>query len=121
MSDSGAARSGDGVDKRIAPRARRRLMVRFGPKGPEKTAFSGNISETGMFLRTNVVYAPGTTLHVEIAFPDQKINLWGRVAWAKKVPPQLAHVIECGMGIAFLEPPADWYTFFEAWQKQVGA
>jgi hypothetical protein len=46
--------------------------------------------------------------------------MWGRVVWAKVVPPQLSHVLECGMGICFIDPSDDWKTFFLAWKKKAG-
>lgn len=116
-SDGGARSSSD---NRIAPRAPRRLMVKYGPSAPDKTAFTQNISETGLFLRTNMVHAPGTTLQIEIEFPERKFSLWCRVVWAKKVPPQLAHVLQCGMGICFIDPPSDWYDFFAIWKSKNG-
>jgi len=44
------------------PRHRKRVMVRFGPEAPEKIAFSANLSEYGLLLRTNHVHKPGTML-----------------------------------------------------------
>ena len=119
----GSGASGQGrssADNRIAPRSRRRLMVRYGVNGPEKTGFTGNVSETGLYLRTNAVFAPGSMLQVEIAFPERNWVLWGRVVWAKKVPPQLAHVLDCGMGVCFVDPPEDWHDFYVAWKSKSG-
>jgi len=107
-------------DNRASPRAKRRLMVKYGTEKADRTAFTGDVSESGLFLRTNAVLAPGTVVQVEIEFPERKWSLWGRVAWAKKVPAQLAHVIPCGMGIEFVEPPPDWSDFFAAWQAKNG-
>ena len=107
-------------DKRTNDRSRKRLRVRYGVERLEKTAFTKNISETGVYLQTNQVYAPGTTLQLEIDFPGRAVGLWARVVWAKKVPPQLAHVLECGMGLCFIDPGADWYQFFSQWQKERG-
>jgi len=95
-------------------------MVRYGVETASKTGFTGNLSESGMFLRTNVVCPPGATIQVEIAFPDRVWSLWARVVWAKRVPPQLAHVLECGMGLCFVDPPPDWFDFFDVWRTKVG-
>jgi hypothetical protein len=107
-------------EKRTGNRAKRRMMVRYGLSTPEKTAFTKNLSETGLFLITNQVFKPGTTLHVQIQFPDETFSLWARVVWAKAVPPQLAHVLECGMGLRFIDPGDDWKSFFLAWKKKAG-
>jgi hypothetical protein len=92
-------------------------MIRFGKDEANKTGFTKNISLTGVNINTNNVFAPGTTIQMELAFPSRRVDLWGRVMWAKKVPPSLAHVIECGMGVHFLEPPEDWPDFFKEWEE----
>lgn len=107
-------RAGD--NKRVDPRARRRLMVRYGLAGPEKTAFTVNLSETGVFLRTNAVFEPGMIVRLDIGFPTRTFSLWGTVVWARRVPPQLSHILDCGMGLKFVDPPADWHDFFHQWK-----
>jgi Tfp pilus assembly protein PilZ len=105
---------------RAASRARRRMMVQFGVQVPDKTGFTKDISETGLFIRTNSVQSPGKTIQVKINFPDTSFTLWAKVVWAKKVPPQLAHIMDCGMGVCFVEPPASWLKFCKEWKKDLG-
>ena len=107
-------------EKRGRGRTKRRLMVRYGQQVADRTAFTKNVSSTGLFLQTNHVFGPGTTVQVQIHFPDRVFSHWARVAWAKKVPPQLAHVLECGMGVCFLDPAPDWLEFYEKWARSVG-
>ena len=107
-------------DKRVTKRTRRRLMVRYGTGPNAKTAFTKNLSDTGLFLQTNAVLRPGTTIQVEIVFPDRSFTMWARVVWAKKVPPQLAHIVACGMGICFIDPPADWIEYYHHWARKMG-
>lgn len=96
-------------------------MVRFGLSGPERTAFTMNLSLTGAFIRTNSVFKPGTTIQTEFEFPDQqKFTLWAQVVWAKRVPPELAHTLACGMGVRFVNPGDDWQEFFKDWQAKKG-
>ena len=57
-------------------------------------------------------------MQVELIFPDRTFKLWARVIWAKKVPPQLAHILDCGMGVCFSDPSADWVDYFADWQAQ---
>jgi len=109
-----------GRDKRAAARAKRRLMVRYGVHALEKTAFTKDVSESGVFIKTNSVFRPGSTLQVKIEFPDESFTLWGRVIWAKRVPAQLAHILDCGMGVCFVDPPADWLDFCRAWKAGLG-
>jgi len=104
-------------DKRVTNRAKRRLMCRFGVDKTDRTGFTMNLSETGVFIKTNSVFKPGTTLRLELIFPERTFEMWGRVMRAKKVPPQLAHVLECGMGVYFLQPDPEWLTFFEGWKE----
>lgn len=105
-------------EKRDVHRTRRRVRVRYGVERLEKTAFTQNVSEGGLFLRTNQVFAPGTVLQIEVEFSDRKFSLWARVAWAKQVPPQLAHVVECGMGLSLIEPPPEWVQFYAEWRPK---
>jgi Tfp pilus assembly protein PilZ len=100
-------------DKRTINRAKRRLMVRYGTSTADKTAFTKNVSETGLFVQTNSVFKPGTTIQVTIQFPDRQFSMWARVVWAKAVPPQLAHVLECGMGVCFIDPSPEWLSHFQ--------
>jgi len=104
-------------DDRRNKRAKRRLMIRFGEGQAEKTGFTRNISETGLMVHTNAVYKPGTTLHVEVHFPERTFVFWAKVMWAKKVPAQLAHVLDCGMGLLFMEPDPEWTRFWADWAR----
>jgi hypothetical protein len=92
-------------------------MVKYGAEKIDRTAFTKNVSETGLYIQTNHVFPPGTTLQIELHMPDKTFSMWARVAWAKKVPPNLAHVLECGMGLAFVEPAAGWPDYFKQWHK----
>lgn len=103
------------VDKRDKARARKRLMVRYGAEKLDRSAFTRNISSTGLFLQTNAVLKPGTTMQVEMKFPERTFNMWARVIWAKRVPPELARVMGCGMGIRFVDPDPEWREFFFGW------
>jgi hypothetical protein len=103
------------VDKRELGRAKKRVMVRYGLEKPDRTGFTKNVSETGLYIKTNNVLKPGLTIQIEIHFPDRKFSMWARVVWAKKVPPQLAHVLECGMGICFIDPSPEWVEYFRSW------
>lgn len=118
-----AAREPAGVgraDKRAARRARKRVLVRFGVGGARHTAFTRNLSERGLFLHTNTVFSPGTTILVEVHARDRTWTFWARVAWAKKVPPQLSHLLECGMGVELIEPGPEWEAFARSWTGKAG-
>jgi Tfp pilus assembly protein PilZ len=110
----------DADGKRYTKRARKRLLVKFGLTAADKTAFTKNISETGLFIHTNSIIKPGTTILVQIQFPDRTFSHWARVAWGKQVPTQLSHVLDCGMGVTFIDPGPEWSEFFAKWKKGTG-
>lgn len=90
------------------PRHRRRVEVHYTAKGrPEQIGFSGNISASGMMLRTPQVAPPGTILRLEVRFPQRTIVLTGRVMWARTGPLSWLSTGKIGMGIKFVDPPAD--------------
>ena len=107
------------MNKRGTGRTRRRLMVKYGTDKADRTAFTKNLSETGLFIGTNNVFKPGTTIQVELKFPDRTFSMWARGVWAKKLPSQLAHVVECGMGVCFVDPSVDWLESYEQWKAQL--
>ncbi len=89
--------------------------MRYGVESATKTGFTRNVSGTGLCIQTNNVIKPGTTIHVEVKGLEQTFNLWARVIWAKKVPSQLAHILECGMGVRFIDPSPQWIKFCDQW------
>lgn len=103
------------MEKRDQPRSKKRVMIRYGQTKADRTAFTKDVSARGIQLKTNNVFSPGTTVLVELSFTDRTFTTWAKVRWAKKVPPQLAHVLECGMGLEFIDPPPDWFEYFASW------
>jgi Tfp pilus assembly protein PilZ len=107
-------------EKRGGDRTKKRVMVRYGVDAANRTAFTKNLSETGVFLQTNSVFKPGSTIQVQIELDERSFNMWARVAWAKKVPPQLAHILDCGMGLCFIDPSPEWLEYFNEWRAKHG-
>jgi PilZ domain-containing protein len=90
------------------PRYRRRVEVHYQAEGhAARIGYSGNISTSGMMLRTPRVLAPGTLLSLEVRFPQGTIVLAGRVVWAREGPLTLLSTGRIGMGIKFIDPPDD--------------
>lgn len=82
-------------EKRYIKRHRRRFALRFGLDDASRLGFTEDISPEGMFIRTNNVYPPGTTLIVTLTLPDEvSITVRGTVMWAKRVPPQMARLVK---------------------------
>ena len=89
------------AEKRNLNRHKKRLSVRFGPDSPSQLAFSEDVSDHGIFIKTGKIYPLGTILKIEITLPDDDhVFVEGMVRWTKKVPPQLiSKVQKAGLGI----------------------
>ncbi|MDD2337456.1 MAG: PilZ domain-containing protein [Geobacteraceae bacterium] len=92
------------AEKRIIKRVRRRLSLRFGQGKPVRMAFTEDVTDDGMFIKTTNLYRPGTQIAIELILPDErKVNLIGMVRWSKKVPPNMIHLVKkAGMGVKIL-------------------
>lgn len=108
------------AESRKILRAKARLLVRFGVRELDRSAVTKNVSASGLFVHTNHPYRPNTTVQISVQFPERTFHFWGRVIWAKQVPPQLAHVLDCGMGICFIEPSVEWIEFYSEWKRKYG-
>lgn len=87
--------------RNISKRYSKRLQLRFGQEGHLHMAFTEDISDTGLFIKTTRTYPPNTNLDIKLlAGDDSVINIKGTVMWAKKVPMSIIHVTKkAGMGI----------------------
>ena len=101
------------MEKRNKDRISRRLFVRFGPEQAINIGFSGDLSITGIFIKTNTMFAPGSILKLEIELPGSKVlHLRGTVMWAKRVPSTLVrHIKKSGMGVKILQPTEEYKKF----------
>lgn len=92
-------------DKRNLNRYRKRLSLRFGPAEPSQLAFTEDVSDHGIFIKTGKVYPLGTILQVEMTLPDDEYVFFeGMVRWSKKIPPQLlSKVNKAGLGIKIMK------------------
>lgn len=82
-------------------RKKKRFKVRFGVDYPKRVAFTGDASAGGLYIITGQPERPGSKLLIELSLPDdQQVIAYGRVRWAKKVPPNLIRVAnKAGMGV----------------------
>ncbi len=114
----GAVAGGGKPDNRLHKRLTVRFTVSFGVDAPERTAFTGNVSEHGLLLTTNHVYPAGTVLKLKIETPEhQTFPLVGRVVWAKKVPQRLLRIRKSAMGLYIKEPSPSWREFCESFNS----
>ena len=88
-------------DNRIDKRLRKRLQLKFGIDMPNQVAFTEDISQQGLCIKTAMVLVPGSRLKIDLTLPDGSVTrLAGVVMWAKKVPPRMLHMVKkCGMGV----------------------
>jgi len=92
------------AEKRIIKRVRRRLSLRFGQDKPVRMAFTEDVTDDGMFIKTTNLYRPGTRIAIELTLPDEtKVTITGMVIWSKKVPPNMIHLVKkAGLGVKIL-------------------
>ncbi len=112
------SRSVASCDKRDNYRKLKRVMVRYGTRMADKAAFSRNISATGLFIQTNSVFKPGSTIQVHLQFPDREFLMWARVRWAKRVPPQLIGIISPGKVVRIFDPRTDWIDYYREYIEE---
>jgi len=92
------------ADKRSLRRIRRRLSLRFGIDAPVRMAFTEDVTDRGMFIKTTNLYPPGTKIAIELIMPDEtRVRIVGSIRWSKKVPPNMIHLVrKAGLGIKIL-------------------
>ena len=92
------------ADNRDNRRIKQRITIYFGSDDASLLAFTEDISMTGMFIKTPNIFPIDSTVTIQFTLPDGAIvRLEGRVTWAKKVPPNLFHLVKkSGMGVHFL-------------------
>jgi hypothetical protein len=78
--------------------------------GPALMGYSGNLSPNGMMIRAPRVFPPGTILDIELRFARGRVALQGRVMWAREGPMAWVQMGRVGMGIEFIDTPADFAT-----------
>ncbi|MFZ3072108.1 MAG: PilZ domain-containing protein [Thermodesulfobacteriota bacterium] len=103
-----------GSEKRISKRVGFRSIVKYGPTHPpEHTSFVVDLSDTGVCIRTNKVFKPGTKLHLNFELDEKTAyRAVGVVQWAKVAPGGLARVVKTGMGVRFTHMEKGLLTFY---------
>ncbi len=102
--------------KRI-PRSKRvpfRFIVRYGTSKPLAfMSYVADMSDTGVYLKTNRVFNPGTHVYMTIEVYEDSYDCEGTVRWAKRVPPGLERITRCGMGIEFNNVPQELLDIYK--------
>jgi len=87
-------------ENRNLKRHRKRLQIKYGVNGSMRTGFTDDVSDSGFFIRSAIVYPPKTLLKIELLSPaNETVLIEGMVRWAKRVPPNLLRMTKGGMGI----------------------
>jgi len=90
--------------------------VRYGYVTIDRAAVAENVSEGGLYIRTNQVLPVGSQIAMEIEFPGRTVAQTGEVLWAIRVPEHMASTLICGMGVRFVDTVPDWTDFFRRWR-----
>jgi uncharacterized protein (TIGR02266 family) len=104
-------------NRRQFDRLESHLPVRFGFVTADRKAFADNLSEGGLFIRTNAVLPVGSQINIEIELPQRTVQQSGEVMWAIKVPDHQKDILVCGMGIRFLQTDPGWTALFRKLRK----
>ena len=89
----------------------KRLEAVFTSGGLSYRGILSNISESGLFIRTNRGFAPDTIIEIELVMPDNKVSrLKGIVKRTIKRP---VSTIKNGMGIELIEKDKTYLNFIK--------
>lgn len=100
------------------PRFTKRLEATFSANGLSFKGILSNLSETGLFIRTNRGFIPNTIVDIEIVMPDNKIShLKGIVRRTIKNPVTLS---KNGMGIELIEKDEYYINYVRDLYKELG-
>jgi hypothetical protein len=92
-------------------RFKRRLEVEFSSGGRSYRGLSSDLSHSGLFIKTNNAFKPGTIIDIKLHLADAGISqLRGRVVRAMKTP---GISINNGMGVLLLEKDSLFISFLQ--------
>lgn len=95
----------DGAERREWNRVLVDLEVDYSNADNFLFAYISDISETGIFIRTNLPEKPGTLLNLRFTPRDgnrELLQLEGEVIWVNKLRPSHPDNINPGMGVRFV-------------------
>jgi hypothetical protein len=93
------------AEKRGIRRLKKRLSLKFGTDSPTRVAFTEDLSQSGLFIKTVSPLPPGTRVIIELTMPEgEKVMIEGMSRWRKSAPAQVIHLVnKKGMGIRILK------------------
>jgi hypothetical protein len=100
------------------PRFTKRLEATFKSGGLSYRGILSNISENGLFIRTNRGFAPGTTVDIEVVMPDNTLmTLKGIVKRTIKTP---ITTMKNGMGVELIGSDTKYLNFVRSFAGEPG-
>ncbi|MBI5195753.1 MAG: PilZ domain-containing protein [Nitrospirae bacterium] len=102
------------MEKRKTGRVAKRLEVKF--QSPvEKTAITNDLSETGIFIKTNMGVNDGNIISFKMNLPNtQEIPLTGRVARSVRTMLGLIGESKSGIGVHLVDPPENYVNYVQS-------
>lgn len=95
----------------------RRLETEFIAEDKSYRGISSDLSQTGLFIRTNHAFAPGSILDIKIYLPDGAISkMKGKVMRAFKTP---IISLKNGMGVVLLEKDSHYINFMKTFSPDI--
>jgi len=103
------------MEKRKSLRINKKLEVRFQTL-TEYTAITNDISETGLFIKTNMAIKPGSIINLKLNLPDaQELFLAGKIIRSIKAPPGIfSPVKSSGVGVELIDPPKSYINYLNS-------
>ncbi len=99
------------------PRFTKRLEVKFSSGKDTYKGILSNLSQSGLFIRTNRGFAPGTIIAIELIMPDGTISVLKGIV-RRTVKTSLA--IKNGMGIELIEQDSTYMNFINSFHEKTG-
>ena len=97
------------MEKRKHKRFFKRLEARFSSGGKSFVGTSSNLSESGLFIRTNRGFVPGSVVDIELTTPHGVSFLKGIVKRTSRTSP----AIKNGMGVELTEKDTTYINFLK--------
>jgi len=110
------------MNKRRAPRIKKRLTCTLHYQGKRHSGLVLDVSANGLFVQTSAAPDPGDLLRIELSLPGRSelLQLEGKAARRRVVPVRLRAVAQGGIGVALVNAPEPFFEFVaEAMREQV--
>ncbi|MBI4654664.1 MAG: PilZ domain-containing protein [Nitrospirae bacterium] len=102
------------MEQRKAKRIIKRLEVKFNT-GVENTAITSDLSENGMFIRTNRGAEHGSVINIKLNPPNaRELFLTGKVVRVSGQCQGLLGGVKSGMGVQLISPPLDYMNYVQS-------